>query len=274
MIAPTTKIVGFHPNVSNTTARVVCSISHAGDSRTNAEVVGRSIKAALHNKLEPVVGSFTSLDKGRFLEYITGIVTPVRDIIHVTSDEMTGFRAIASNMFLDEEQNIWKVVTSTAGELLVRTSVADDLELVKLLQSCSASISHSRMSDHTNIMALASSIASQVQGGDFVTYVAPEGVLEAGYVVATATVDNTDRAIVLQVNGDSAETVSTSAVVEIHKDVPDIELSQQERVDMAVAIARSNVSLDTLLDFYKRVYSRSPEFYQMFAARLRSHAFL
>jgi hypothetical protein len=53
-----------------------------------------------------------------------------------------------------------------------------------------------------------------------------------------------------------------------------VEMSEQEQMDQAVSVSRGVVDVSTLLDYYKKVFARSPEYYAKFAERVRKHAFL
>ena len=262
-------------------ARVTCSVSHAGDSREDHSLVMDELRARFGGKMEAVAGSFRSLDSGPFQEQITGIVAVVREAMHATPENLKGFKSVSSNMFMDEEEHMWVVRHSAAGDLVVKTTgIDDDMSLVNLLnQACAGATSLSSLQDHRRMVATASAIGDAVEGGAFVSYVDHNNTIAHGYVVATAFDEaNPDvlQAIVLPAVGDEKEAViNVKAVTEIHPQdsFPVVQVSEQEVVDNALAAARGTTSLQTLLDFYKRVYSRSPKFYAEFARRLKQHAF-
>jgi predicted lysophospholipase L1 biosynthesis ABC-type transport system permease subunit len=154
------------------------------------------------------------------------------------------------------------------------------MSLLKILnQACAGSQSLSSVSDHRQMVAHASAVANAVTGGDFVSYVNSNNEVGCGFVVATASDEATPdvtTAIILPVDGEDEELVNTKAITEIHptEGFPAVETTQQENVDIAVSSARGTTSLQTILDYYKRIYARSPKFYQMFASRLKAHAFI
>lgn len=265
----------------NGMARVLCSVNHAGDSRENHDKVAAALRARLGGKMEAVAGSFTSLDKGEYQEQITGIVSVVKEAMPFTKQNLEGFKAVAANMFMDEEEHMWVVRKSAAGDLVVKTTgIDDDMSLVKLLNdSCSGQTSISSVTDHRRMVAQASALSDSVKGGDFISYVNMNNEIACGFVVATAEDEakpgQTD-AVVLPANGGEEELINTKAVTEIHdqREFPEHEISEDEAVDAAVASARGSVNLATLLDYYKRVYARRPAFYAEFAKRIKAHAFV
>lgn len=277
---PVVNVISFDL-AGNGLARVTCSVNHAGDSRENPTSIAKELKGRFGGKLEAVAGSFTSLEKGEFQEQITGVVSVVREAMPANKENLKGFKSISANMFMDEEENMWVVRKSAAGDLVVKTTgIDDDMSLVKLLnQACSSTTSLSSVSDHRRMVAHASAVCESVTGGDFVSYVTASNTIGYGFVVATAETEEqpeVKQAVVMPVGIGDEEVINTKAITEIHdqEDFPVVELSQQELVDAAVSTSRGESGLQVLLDYYKKVYARSPEFYKQFAARLKSHAFL
>jgi hypothetical protein len=263
-------------------ARVLCSVSHTGNSRTDHSLIAASIRASLAGKMEPVAGSFTSLSAGNYQEQITGVVSVVREAISADAKTVAdkGFKSISANMFMDDEEHMWVLRKSSAGDLLVKTTgIDDDLSLIKLLDhACSGSSTSSSVSDYRQMVAHASSVYNSVQGGDFVSYVNINNEVVCGYVVATVSdtpETEADKALVLPVGGDEEELINTKAITEVHSQdtFPEMEITEEEAVDSAVSASRGDVSVASLLDYYKKVFARSPKFYQEFARRLKAHAF-
>jgi hypothetical protein len=261
--------------IGNGMARVLCSISHAGDSREDSSFFTEALRERMHGKMQAVAGSFKSLDKGQYLEHVTGIVTVVKESMMATEQNLNTLKSISSNMFMDEEEHMWKVCKTEAGNLLVKTTgIEDDEALANLLShSCASMSSMSNVNQFRQLSAQASSLKQQVSGGDFVSYV-DDGQIQCGYVVATATSEKDTVAVVLS-SDQKTVSIPLDAVTEIHpqSDFPAYEMSDDDKVNAAVATARGDVNIEMLLAYYKKVYARSPAFYQKFAARVRSHAF-
>jgi hypothetical protein len=254
-------------------ARVLVEVTHTEESRKDPSVIASAIRARLDNKMEAVAGSFTTVEKGSFVERITGIVSTIRKAIPVTEENMKGFRATAANMFMDEEKEMWALHKTQAGQILVQTTgIGDDMSLVNLLDSCS-SAGFRNSPDYGRLSAMASATATQVQGGDFVSYVNFDNSIGLGFVVATAA--DTDDILVLPHGAEEAEAIKRAAVTQIHAqdEFPAHELTSEEQVEQVVASARG-VSVEDLLSFYKKVFARNAKFYDLFAARVRSHQFM
>lgn len=276
---PTVNVVSFDL-AGEGMARVVCSVTHAGNSRDDHSAVASAMRKKFLGKMEAVAGSFVSLSSGQFQEQIAGVISVVREAMPATKENLKGFRSVSANMFMDEEEKMWVVRKSSAGDLVVKTTgIDDDMSLLKILnQACAGSSSLSSVSDFRQMVAHASAVSDHVTGGDFVSYVNQNNEIACGFVVATAhDVDTPDvtQAIILPVDGDQEEVVNVKAITEVHPtdSFPEVETTQQEGVDVAVAAARGTTSLQTILDYYKRIYARSPKFYAMFASRLKAHAF-
>ena len=119
-----------------------------------------------------------------------------------------------------------------------------------------------------------SAAQQNAEAGDFVDFINVSGQVQSGFVVAS--VSGEDNVVVLGVNDEDGEEISRSAVLQRHDTsaFPDTEFSEQEQVEHTISISRGAVDVDFLLDYYKKVYRRSPEFYKKFADRVRSHAFM
>ena len=254
-------------------ARVVVDVTHAGDSRTNHRHVADAIRAKFSNKMEAVAGSFFSLEKGPFVERITGVVGAVREIMSADAESLKGFSAFASNMFMDDEQHMWAMHKTKAGKILVKsTGIDDDASLTSMLESCSSAIAGSNRTELGRMLAQASATVSAVEAGDFISYVTADNLIGHGFVVAS--VAGTDTLIVAQQGDADGETINRMAVTQIHgqEDFPEVVETKEEEVATVMAAARG-IDLEFLLSYYKKVYARSPSFFAQFAQRLQNHAF-
>jgi len=264
-------------------ARVTCSVTHTGDSREDHSLVTKELRKRLGGHLEAVAGSFSSIRSGNYQEQITGIVSVVREALPATKEHLKGFKSVSSNMFMDDEENMWVLRKSAAGDLVVKTTgIDDDMSLLKILnQACSGAASLSSVSEFRQMVATASAVGNAAKGGDFVSYVNHNNVIACGYLVATATDEANPeqvQAVVLPagaVGEGEEEIINVKAITEIHdqEQFPEVQITEQEAVDTVVASARGAVDINTLLDYYKRIYARGPAFYAEFAKRIRAHAF-
>lgn len=254
-------------------ARVLVEVTHTEESRKNPAVIAEAIKGRLNNQMEAVAGSFNTVEKGSFTERLTGIVSTIRKMIPVTEENMKGFRATAANMFMDEEKEMWALHKTQAGQILVQTTgIGDDMSLVNLLDSCS-SAGFRNSPEYGRLSAMASAVSNQATAGDFVSYVNFDNSISHGFVVVTAA--DTDDVLVLPVGAQEGEAVKRAAITQVHAqdEFPAHEQTSDEQVETVVASARG-ISVDFLLDYYKKVYARNPKFYEAFAQRLRSYQFM
>lgn len=254
-------------------ARVMIEVTHNEASRQNPAMIASALKSRFDGKMEAVAGSFKSLEKGRYTERLVGIVAAVRQAIPF-SEGMNGFKAVASNMFMDDEKDMWVLRKTEAGGLLVKTTgIDDDMSLVGMLDAV-ASDGFRNSPEYGRMTAMASSIEKAVAGGDFVTYVNNDNQVVCGFVVAS--VDGGDEIVALPVGATEGDTIKKAAVTEIHPqgDFPEYVQSGEDEAAQVVAAARGTIDINFILDYYKKVYARNPAFYDAFAQRLQSHQFM
>lgn len=268
---PVVDIKHFAPAGSGL-ARIVASVVHTSESRENPSLVLSSLRKKFDNRLCGIAGSFKSLDLGPVTEVISGVVSVVKESVAVKpGDELKGFRAMAANMFMDDEANMWQLKKTTSGDLLVRsTGIEDDEALLSVLRSCSSA--GSITSESRAMASFSSEMAAKVEGGDYISFVNANESISQGFVVAKT---DDDRLVVLAHNTACEEIISTAAVVDIHstEGFPLPKLSEQDQMNLAVATASGQIDLQGMLDYYKQIYSSDPSFYEKFAAQINSHVF-
>lgn len=255
-------------------ARVMVEVTHNEASRNDPSIIASSLREKFEGKLEAVAGSFVTLDTGRFTQRITGLVAAVREAMPVTEQSTKLFKALSSNMFMDDEKDMWVLRTSAAGQLFVKTTgIDDDMSLIGMLDAC-ASASFRTSPEYGRMVAQASAVSNSVEGGDFVSYVNADNVVACGFVVAG--VAGEEDIVVLPVGGQEIETINKAAVTEIHaqNEFPAHEQTGDDEVATVVAAGRGAIDINFLKDYYKKVYARSPKFYDMFVARLQAHQFM
>ena len=267
---PSVNILGFK-TVGNGLARIVAEVAHTQNSRNDHATIGQSLSKLFDNKLVAVAGSFKSLEKAPYTERVEGFVS-VNQQIQPYTEGMQGLRSVSSNMFMDDEEKMWVLRKTEAGDVLVKsTGIEDHEDLSKLLNACCSS-GYSLSSGARKHEAEIAQFQGNVQGGDFIKYVSVStGEARIGFAVASTE----DGLIVLPTDGEEEE-IPKEAVVEQYdaEDLPEDTPSESESAEINVAIARGSVDIKFMLDYYKRVFQRSPAYYAEFAKRVRSHAFL
>lgn len=255
-------------------ARVMVEVTHNEASRNDPSVIASALRNKFEGKMEAVAGSFTNLEQGRFTQRITGLIAAVREAIPVTEQSSKMFKALSSNMFMDDEKDMWVLRKTEAGQLFVKTTgIDDDMSLVGMLDAC-ASASFRNSPEYGRMVAQASAVSNSVEGGDFISYVNHDNMVGCGFVVAG--VAGEEDIVVLPVGAEETETINKAAVTQIHAqdEFPAHEQTGEEEVATVVAAGRGGIDLDFLKDYYKKVYARNPKYYDMFVARLEAHQFM
>ena len=277
--APTVKVKHFAPAGAGL-ARIVAEVVHTAASRANPKLVTQALRDRFEGRIAAVAGSLKSVDKGPVSETFTGIVSVVREAVAIGGDkDMKPFRAVASNMYLDEEGSMWTLSKTAGGSLMVRsTGIDDDASLISMLASVSSSPATSMQGQQ--MAAIASSVRDSAEGGDYITYVNANNEISHGFLVAVATVEEAGEeqhmGIVLPYGENAeAESISLNAITEVQEveddNIP--ELPEEQQVQIAVAAARDALNIDHMLDYYRRLFAHAPEYYQQIDQRIRSHAF-
>lgn len=272
---PVTSIIDFSI-IGNGMARVVMDITHNRFSRDNHGLVAQAISQSFDNKLAPVEHSFDSMSKSPVGERITGVIRVNTEAIPVEDATKRGFKSVSANIFFDTEDKMWSLQKSASGDVLIKnTGIEDEGALRDLLGlQCMAAGARSLSNYEGNVMKSLSAAQEAAEGGDFVDFINAAGQVQSGFIVVSSADDK--EVLVLGVTDDEPVEISRSSVLQRHdlSQFPDTEFSEQEQVEHTISTSRGAVDVNFLLDYYKKVYRRSPEFYKKFADRVRSHAFM
>lgn len=272
--APTIEIQHYAPAGAGL-ARFVARVVHTAASRANPALVAQAFRNKFNGQLQAVAGSVKVVDRGPISDIMTGIASVVREVVAIGSpDDMKGFKAVASNMFLDEEDRMWTLNKTESGSLMVRTTgIDDDQALVGMLHAVASSAPSA--SAARELQAVASDVLRSVEAGKYVTYVNANNEVAHGFVVVCSAEEGDTTALVLAPGAEDVEQIDTHAVIEV-ADVPDDtlpELTDDENLQISIASARGAVNLEMMVSYYKRVFGHNPEFFKQFEANLRKHAF-
>lgn len=268
---PSVAILGFQ-TVGNGLARIVAEVAHNQNSKADHSKVGEALTRLFGGKLTAVASSFKSIEKAPYTEKIDGFVS-VNSEVQPYVEGMQGLRSVSSNMFMDDEEKMWVLRKTESGDLLVKsTGIEDHHDLANLLNACCSS-GYSLSSEGRKHNQELAQFQGSVQGGDFIKYVSlSTGEAKVGFAVASTE----EGLIVLPSDGGDEEEIPKEAVVEQYDDseLPEDQMPESESAEIGVALARGTADINFMLDYYKRVYARSPAFYAEFAKRVRSHAFM
>lgn len=270
---PTVSVLGYSL-AGEGLARVTVEVAHNQHSRENHSLVSESLSRIFDNKLAAVSGSFMSIDKAPYTERLSGVVRVNTQAVPMSAQH--GFRSVSANIFMDDEDKMWVLRTTDAGDILVKSTGIEDHDSLRGLLNVVCSSGHSLSSEFRQTELSVSTMQQDITGGDFVQYVSVHSnETKFGYVVAST---DDGKLIVLpsDESAEEGEVIDTAALVkkEDVEDAPEPEMSEQEKMDAAVSVSRGVIDMSTLLDYYKKVFSRSGTYYSEFAKRVRAHSFL
>lgn len=275
---PSIEILGF-ALAGEGMARINVEVTHNMQSKKNPELVLAAIRNKLEGKMEAVAGTFKRLGApGMYTDRLTGIVSTVRQTIPF-QEGMTGFHAYASNMFIDDEKDIWQLRRTEAGDLLIKTSgIGDDLSVSGLLRSHSSG-RPMPAGELAAFRAQCSELKNKITGGgDFVSYVNADNQIKHGFVLASISADANSAphevAVLPFENGGDSEVIKIDAVVDVHAgQFPEYEMTPQEKVEASMSLSRGNVSLEQIAAYYKKLYGAHNEFFQKLMANFKNHSY-
>lgn len=255
------------------TAKAVIRLTHKQSARNNKQLIDQAIRAKFDNRVEIVPGSFSAISSDAFSDTITGVVRVIRQTMPFVEGQTKGFTSFASNMFMDTEKNIWALKHTDSGQLLVQTSTMEDEDSLNDLLS---SFSSAGARFTPEFRSFSSTSSASVIGGDLVQFVNKKAETAIGYIVATVEEEAApSRLMVLENGEEQPEVIAQSLVIQKldSSDAPKVD-EQSSLMQSIIAATQSNVTLNDMLEYYKKVFARSPEYYSMWSDRLKSHAFI
>lgn len=271
---PTINLLGY-ALAGEGLARVVVEVTHNRGSREDHSLISQSMSKLFENKLMAVSGSFKSVDKAPYSERIEGVIRVNTQVVPMEAAD--GFRSVSSNIFMDDEDKMWVLRKTEAGDILVKNTGIEDHESLRGLLDVACSSGYSLSSEFKKATSVVSRMQQDAAGGALIQYVSnASGETRLGFVVATT---EEDKLLVLpkdEPNAANAEVVERAAVVDSFdtEALPEVELSEQEKMDVAVSSSRGVVNVETLLSYYQKVFARSSKYFDEFAKRVRGHAFM
>lgn len=274
---PTISLLGY-ALAGDGLARVVVEVAHNRSSRENHELVASAMSKLFENKLQAVCGSFKSVDKAPYTERVEGVVRVNTQVVPM--EAASSFRSVSANIFMDDEDKMWVLRKTESGDILVKNTGIEDHESLKGLLDVACSSGYSLSSEFQKATASVVNMQKHIDGGSYIQYVSnASGETRFGFVVATT---DEDKLLVLPKADDAAavdlepEVVERAAVVQSYdtEQFPEVEMSEQEQMDIAVSTSRGVVNVETLLSFYQKVFARSGKYFDEFAKRVRGHAFM
>lgn len=218
-------------------------------------------------KMAPVRGSFVSLSCDKRSRTFEGIMGIIDERVVLSDENREQFKAVAGNMYMDKNEVLWSLKATASGDILVKSVVEDDMEIMQKLVACASSDRNDFA--FPQLVEKSAEKREQVQGGDVVLYVsALSGNSQMG--IACAELDNADgtsahQILVVRPNGQS-EVVSKELVVAA---------SEQEFDDDGKCLATASAQIDwnAISAYYAKMFARRPSYYEAFMSRFRAHTF-
>lgn len=240
-----------YEQVAPTIARVTMSVANY----TNATELTDAAIQAVRGSAAPVRGSFRWLDAAK--TSIVGFMSAIRPAITFEPGKTPGYRAIAKNMFMSEEdQSLWAVKEGASSKYLVRQG-EDNLTAV---------LASARVSPTGNQPRMRSIVSASVDANEFVSFVHPgENVVQIDYGFAVqAKNDDGALLVVSHLLGGRNVVVPTNLVVSSHEvpraDLPKIPADKVTAYKQTVTAASAQDAVLSPADYYRLAYSTSPDY--------------
>lgn len=233
------------------------------------EQISKAVRQ-LGGKLIPVPHSFAALSSNGVTQCIEGIVGVLEERIVLDETNADKFNAIAStNMYMDSEERLWSANKTDAGTVLIKSHAGDDMEIMNQLMACVAS-SQIAQQEAEPVSRKLRGERAHVEGGDLINYVSEStGRVTMGFVVTDMKgEDGSDKGLyVVDQHGNHGalnRELVTAAIAS-----SEIEYDETESL---VAVAAGNISLEMMIEYYRKMFVRSPEYFEKFRERLLSRA--
>lgn len=271
---PHVAVTDVTPLANSGFARVTASVTHTGDSRENPQQVIEALSAAIGSKMRPIAESFMCVASNKIGVTITGILSANPETV-AYEEGMAGYKAVAGNMFMDEEEDLWALRTTEAGSLLVKSRSKGDADVIAdLMQSLSSSAVGTMGFEARAYVEREHKARASIAGGDFITFVNPrtEQVEFGAAVASVANEDGTDSGTLCVVAcSEDSEPVSIDRGLILAK-FDDVEYNDDGLVNEQTVEAAAH-SLEEIAAYYKQVFQRDLSYFEEFMARWRKHAF-
>lgn len=254
--------------LDNGIVRVVATVSNAAKNTTSAM---EAIASHIGNRLRPIHDSFVALSSDAGSTSFSGFFA-INQETRVVDDAFNGFRAVASNMFMDEEDKAWALNRTEAGNVMIRVHTRDDENVLSgMIEAVSRGDVGSRAYEGLASQQQADRERTRISGGDYVMFVHPQHKTVQFGAIAADVVDpsNPESDNVLAVAGDGHVTISRRNILSV---IPSTEIVEPEGIQVATAGAMGH-SFDDIVSYYRQVFQRRPEYAEMFLERWKKHSF-
>jgi len=246
--------------VKNTTAKATFKVVAASEY-SKADILS-AINEKFGGKLRAVARSFrltenSSADASNVMCHIEGYLVPNVEVIEAHSERGKVMSCVASNMFMDDADCIW----NKSGDFLYKKSdveTSEQLEAMLSEVSSEGGFARQRKANDFKI--------TTPSAGSFISFT-HQGEMGYGFVVAT---DTSNKKLMVLADGEDEPEVIDDFQVKDQYEVDGDELRQPEEVECS----SDSVSVDKLVQYYKRVYSYNQPFLDGLIGRIKGYSFI
>lgn len=228
-------------------ARVVLTVNTLDVS---SEELYHAVCAKFNEQVSPVAGSFRKL-ASTVMPAIHGFVARNNEVIPYTKESAGRFRQTASNILMDkQDESLWTMRKTASGTFLVRDVNSEIGELVQLAKSNSVR--------HQRVPTCASVVVPALEVGEIAAFVNPDVCeLEHGYVIATLN-EGSHYEIATLGESQSQPIASDLIIAAAFPNGTDKEAAPQ------VASVSNMMDKQALKDYYQKLWSYAPAYYEKF----------
>lgn len=240
-------------------------------SRVDRKEFMSSLSAASENKFRVVPNSVTHMFSDRLSSFVRAVMIPTVNIIPAP-DNMSTFTALSANMYVDSNDTMWALRQNADGNVLVMASEQENIDqLMDMMASCSSTITTLRTVDPVTAKAFEQheSMLTGIECDDVVSaYCSESNSVRIGSVVAVDKRGTEAKIIVAPFDGgDKFE--STSSAICVFVDGKEIQYPALQQT----SLSSGAVDIERLVDYFRRMFSYSPEYFQTLESKIRNHAF-
>jgi hypothetical protein len=249
--------------ISDNMARVAFTVASSAKPADMMKAVAGVAKNAF-----PVNNSFTVISDNGLTKCMTGIMVTQSERVVLNDTNRDNFKAVAGNLYLDEEESMWNMTRSEAGEIMIRANSADEREVMEQLMKSVASSTVYATEAKATAQALIGEM-NGLEGGDLIHFVNGKGVATAGVILAEFE-DEPSKVVALSSTSLEHEMINRNQIIAAVK-ASEVNYDEEEAI-MSVASTPIH-SLDHIADYYRKMFQRDPSYFEKFWQRFTSHVF-
>lgn len=240
---------------------------NCGSKDLDHKTIQRAVANTFGTKLQAVANTFKVVENGPINSTVTGYLAYTREVIPY-SENLSGFKAFASNMYMDDDESIWTLKSTEAGQILVKSNAVEDLGNLNELLASNV-VPASMIGQHyMSMSAVANSYETAPTGGDYIGFVCPKTERSmVGVVVASMfNEDGTEAGLYVQGTEGEAQVINPELVITKFPEViEDPELDQQ------LASNSASIDIEQAVEYYRSLFRRNEQYAEQFIQRLRNH---